>query len=154
MPSAQPFLVKVVAPTTAGGNLIPCKDRVRRCRALLFHLCQRIHGEAGCGELPVYARDADWLKRTLLLFPHVARMSPQKYTYHDEPVVGEFRRTFVDGAPLLHNVDLGVIARGYLLVFAVAQVRPNGEVRSWAPSAAGWPSRTRPLEMTPPRSPR
>ena len=38
----------------------------------------------------IRVRSADWLKRTLLIFPHVVRMTPNNHAPADDPAVEEF----------------------------------------------------------------
>lgn len=51
-------------------------------------------------------RDVDWLKRTLLIFPHVVRMTPRYGGPGDEPDVEEFCHTEGLRGPLLRSADL------------------------------------------------
>ena len=51
-------------------------------------------------------RSADWLKRTLLIFPHVARMTPYNDAPADDPDVQPFCRTAGRRGPLLRPADL------------------------------------------------
>lgn len=54
----------------------------------------------------IRVRDADWLKRTLLLFPHVARMTPRERAPADDPEIAPF--TYIEGkrGPLLRQARL------------------------------------------------
>ncbi len=54
----------------------------------------------------IRVRSADWLKRTLLIFPHVARMSPFENIPADDPEIEPFCWTSVNGEPLLRRADL------------------------------------------------
>jgi hypothetical protein len=55
----------------------------------------------------IHIRSVDWLKRALLIFPHVARIMPRDYFPRDERDVLEFERTSGRwGAPLLRQADL------------------------------------------------
>lgn len=51
-------------------------------------------------------RSADWLKRTLLIFPHVARMTPNINAPADDPEVEEFCRHHGHRGPLLRPANL------------------------------------------------
>jgi hypothetical protein len=51
-------------------------------------------------------RDINWLKRTLLIFPHVARIAPSSDAPRDNPDVAEFLELQGRRGPLLRNVDL------------------------------------------------
>ena len=51
-------------------------------------------------------RDVNWLKRTLLVFPHVVRISPYIGAPTDSPEVEAFRRLDGRRGPLLQSVDL------------------------------------------------
>jgi hypothetical protein len=51
-------------------------------------------------------RDVEWLKRTLLVFPHVARIAPSYGAPEDSPEVTKFRNLMGRRGPLLRNVDL------------------------------------------------
>ena len=51
-------------------------------------------------------RSADWLKRTLLIFPHVARMTPFSDAPADDPDIEEFRRQVGRRGPLLRSANL------------------------------------------------
>jgi hypothetical protein len=55
----------------------------------------------------IRVRSADWLKRTLLIFPHVVRMSPDSNAPADDPEVEPF--CFLSGSrgPLLRSAHLG-----------------------------------------------
>jgi hypothetical protein len=55
----------------------------------------------------VHIRDVNWLKRTLLIFPHVVRMVPRNYLSDDKPEVGQFANlTGARDQPLLRQADL------------------------------------------------
>jgi len=51
-------------------------------------------------------RSADWLKRTLLIFPHVVRMTPVSNAPGDDPAIIEFCRYEGPRSPLLRSADL------------------------------------------------
>jgi hypothetical protein len=51
-------------------------------------------------------RDVDWLKRTLLIFPHVVRITPKVDAPRDEPEVAEFARLKGRRGPLLRRARL------------------------------------------------
>jgi hypothetical protein len=51
-------------------------------------------------------RDVEWLKRTLLVFPHVVRIAPSYGVQEDSPEVAAFLRLEGRRGPLLRNVDL------------------------------------------------
>ena len=51
-------------------------------------------------------RNVEWLKRTLLLFPHVVRISPSYGAPEDSREIATFRRLEGRRGPLLRNVDL------------------------------------------------
>jgi len=51
-------------------------------------------------------RDVDWLKRTLLIFPHVVRMTPRYGGPADDPDVATFCQTKGQRGPLLRSADL------------------------------------------------
>jgi hypothetical protein len=51
-------------------------------------------------------RNVEWLKRTLLVFPHVARIAPTHGAPSDDAAVAEFRNLHGRRGPLLRNVDL------------------------------------------------
>ncbi|PXA90298.1 hypothetical protein DMC25_06720 [Caulobacter sp. D4A] len=53
----------------------------------------------------IRVRDANWLKQTLLLFPHVARMRP-RWAPPDDPEIETFRWAAKDQNPLLRSVNL------------------------------------------------
>ena len=55
----------------------------------------------------IRVRSIDWLKRTLLLFPHVARVRPARDAPPDDPQIDVFTR--IEGSmqlPLLRAVEL------------------------------------------------
>jgi hypothetical protein len=54
----------------------------------------------------IRVRSADWLKRTLLIFPHVVRMTPSRRAPADDPKIAIFRDTTSHGKPLLRSADL------------------------------------------------
>jgi len=54
----------------------------------------------------IRVRSADWLKRTLLLFPHVVRMSPFENAPADDPDVREFTHHLGSRGPLLKSANL------------------------------------------------
>jgi hypothetical protein len=54
----------------------------------------------------IRVRSVDWLKRTLLIFPHVARMTPEYQAPADDPEVSEFVRTDGRRGPLLRSAKL------------------------------------------------
>ncbi len=51
-------------------------------------------------------RSVDWLKRTLLIFPHVVRMTPLLYAPADDPAIDEFCHLHGVRGPLLRSADL------------------------------------------------
>jgi hypothetical protein len=51
-------------------------------------------------------RNVEWLKRTLLVFPHVARIAPSYGSPPDDPEVAIFRDLVGRRGPLLRNVNL------------------------------------------------
>jgi hypothetical protein len=51
-------------------------------------------------------RNVEWLKRTLLVFPHVARIAPSYGAPEDKAEVAQFRNLNGRRGPLLRNVDL------------------------------------------------
>jgi hypothetical protein len=51
-------------------------------------------------------RNVEWLKRTLLVFPHVVRIAPTHDAPEDSKEVAEFRDLIGRRGPLLRNVDL------------------------------------------------
>src|SRR4051794_10967951 len=51
-------------------------------------------------------RSVDWLKRTLLIFPHVVRMTPDLRAPADDPEVSAFVHLMGDRYPLLRSADL------------------------------------------------
>jgi hypothetical protein len=55
----------------------------------------------------IRVRDVNWLKRTLLLFPHVVRMTPEYGSPDDDPEVAEFAVVEGRRGPLLKRADLG-----------------------------------------------
>jgi len=54
----------------------------------------------------IRVRDVDWLKRTLLIFPHVVRMMPRYNAPQDDPEVAEFCTLEGRRGPLLRPADL------------------------------------------------
>jgi hypothetical protein len=54
----------------------------------------------------IRVRDVNWLKRTLLLFPHVVRITPEVDAPRDEPEVAEFARLKGRRGPLLRRARL------------------------------------------------
>ena len=54
----------------------------------------------------IRVRSAEWLKRTLLLFPHVARMTPFDNAPADDPEVGAFCWQMGKRGPLLRPANL------------------------------------------------
>jgi hypothetical protein len=54
----------------------------------------------------IRVRDVNWLKRTLLLFPHVVRITPEWGAPPDEPEVAEFARLAGRRGPLLRSANL------------------------------------------------
>ena len=54
----------------------------------------------------IRVRSADWLKRTLLIFPHVARMTPYNDAPADDPEVRPFCWQMGRRGPLLRPADL------------------------------------------------
>ncbi len=54
----------------------------------------------------IRVRDVDWLKRTLLLFPHVRRMTPMQDAPQDAPEIRPFTETWGTRRALLSPADL------------------------------------------------
>lgn len=54
----------------------------------------------------IRVRSADWLKRTLLIFPHVVRMTPFEGAPADDPEIAAFAQFAGRRAPLLRSADL------------------------------------------------
>jgi hypothetical protein len=55
----------------------------------------------------IYIHDVDWLKRTLLIFPHVARIVPGSFVPNDVREIWEFERVLGRGdQPLLRRANL------------------------------------------------
>lgn len=54
----------------------------------------------------IRVRSVDWLKRTLLIFPHVVRMTPDWRAPADDPEVSAFAHLMGDRYPLLRSADL------------------------------------------------
>jgi hypothetical protein len=54
----------------------------------------------------IHIRDVDWLKRTLLVFPHLVRMVPEKYIPHDDPFVARLSGSQTKRGSLLKPADL------------------------------------------------
>ena len=54
----------------------------------------------------IRVRDVDWLKRTLLLFPTVVRMTPFQDAPADDPDVHPFTQTFGRHGPLLRSAQI------------------------------------------------
>ena len=54
----------------------------------------------------IRVRSADWLKRTLLIFPHVVRMTPFQDAPADDPEVAAFASYESGNKPLLRAADL------------------------------------------------
>lgn len=54
----------------------------------------------------IRVRSAEWLKRTLLIFPHVVRMSPVQNAPADDPEVAAFTGIMGRRAPLLRAADV------------------------------------------------
>lgn len=54
----------------------------------------------------IRVRDVEWLKRTLLIFPHVARMTPFANAPADDPDIEPFTRLEWRNRPLLRAADL------------------------------------------------
>jgi hypothetical protein len=54
----------------------------------------------------IRVRSVDWLKRTLLVFPHVVRMTPASHAPADDPEVGEYCWTGGSRGPLLRPAKL------------------------------------------------
>jgi hypothetical protein len=55
----------------------------------------------------IRVRSVEWLKRSLLIFPHIVRMSPSTNAPADDPAVAEFCRTAGTRGPLLRRAKLG-----------------------------------------------
>ncbi|AVC45690.1 MULTISPECIES: hypothetical protein [Rhizobium] len=51
-------------------------------------------------------RDPEWLKKTLLVFPHVVRISPSQDAPHDDPAIRAFCDAQGRRGPLLRDLDL------------------------------------------------
>lgn len=54
----------------------------------------------------IRVRSIDWLKQTLLIFPHVVRISPWVNPPAEDPQISEFMRIMSDRYPLLRGADL------------------------------------------------
>ena len=54
----------------------------------------------------IRVRSVDWLKRTLLIFPHVVRMTPAYHAPADDPEVANFLRMEGRRGPLLRSAQL------------------------------------------------
>ncbi len=54
----------------------------------------------------IRVRSVDWLKRTLLIFPHVVRMTPFRDAPADDPEIAAFTDIVVREKPLLRAADL------------------------------------------------
>lgn len=54
----------------------------------------------------IHIRSVDWLKRTLLVFPHVVRMVPEHFETFDVPEIKEFCRTEGRRGPLLRTANI------------------------------------------------
>ena len=54
----------------------------------------------------IRVRSTEWLKRTLLIFPHVVRMTPGINAPADDPEIAEFTWTEGRRGPLLRSADL------------------------------------------------
>src|SRR5258708_18114780 len=55
----------------------------------------------------VHIRDVNWLKRTLLIFPHIVRMVPRNFTPDDKLEIRKFASlTGAGDQPLLRQADL------------------------------------------------
>src|SRR5262245_23888117 len=54
----------------------------------------------------IRVRSLDWLKRTLLIFPHVVRMTPEIRAPAEDPQFSAFTRIESDRYPLLRSADL------------------------------------------------
>jgi hypothetical protein len=54
----------------------------------------------------IRVRDVEWLKRTLLIFPHVARMTPFADAPADDPDITPFTKLEWRNRPLLRSADL------------------------------------------------
>jgi len=54
----------------------------------------------------IHIRDVEWLKRTLLVFPHVVRMTPESYTPRDNPFVSQLCDMQTKRGPLLRSAQL------------------------------------------------
>jgi hypothetical protein len=55
----------------------------------------------------IHIRDVDWLKHTLLIFPHVVRMVPKDFNPSEDPETAEFSQYIGTRAqPLLRQADL------------------------------------------------
>lgn len=55
----------------------------------------------------IRVRSVDWLKRTLLIFPHVIRMTPHENAPADDPEIRPFCEYQGSRGPLLRSADLG-----------------------------------------------
>jgi hypothetical protein len=54
----------------------------------------------------IRVRSLDWLKQTLLIFPHVVRMTPEIRAPAEDPQISEFTRIMSGRYPLLRAADL------------------------------------------------
>jgi hypothetical protein len=54
----------------------------------------------------IHFRDVDWLKRTLLVMPHVVRMVPEKFVPRDDPFVRRLCSTKTRRGPLVRSAEL------------------------------------------------
>jgi hypothetical protein len=54
----------------------------------------------------IRVRSLDWLKRTLLIFPHVVRMTPEVRAPAEDPQISAFTHIKSDRYPLLRGADL------------------------------------------------
>lgn len=56
----------------------------------------------------IHIRDVEWLKRTLLVFPHVVRMVPRGFTPSDKPEIQPFCHAIGRRGPLLREARISV----------------------------------------------
>src|SRR5450759_4200492 len=53
----------------------------------------------------IHVRDAEWLKRSLLLFPRICRMVPAGFNPQDTPEIATYARLSGPRGPLLSRLD-------------------------------------------------
>jgi len=54
----------------------------------------------------IHFRDVEWLKRTLLVFPHIVRMVPEQYVPQDNPFVQQLAYAETRRGPLVRRAEL------------------------------------------------